>query len=346
MRLLNRALIICLCVAASLSSVVCCTSGAPYELLANGNFVNGLRGWTSEGLVYLEQGYVRIDRYGSISQTVERQDLSLFLELSYDICTVFRVVASPASYARSVVTYYVTDQQGRAEEFAIVGKRHEEFSRGFPEFQTVRIDLSGLFYSRVGRNQTYSVKKVKLALELGFYIFAPYVASVYFRNVSLKRCNPVKLAVQQDHVEFVNRTEFSATIANLGDLDAFNLVVRLDLPADLFVVSEPMIFQRSSLEGGSSWRVSWMIYARSSGSHPITVRVKADQAEAQSSTSVPFRAPQPVTQTTIQTVTNVQTVTTRVIALSVELLVLTVVVAGIIVATVVYAYSSQRKRRL
>ena len=229
MRLLNRALIICLCVAASLSSVVCCTSGAPYELLANGNFVNGLRGWTSEGLVYLEQGYVRIDRYGSISQTVERQDLSLFLELSYDICTVFRVVASPASYARSVVTYYVTDQQGRAEEFAIVGKRHEEFSRGFPEFQTVRIDLSGLFYSRVGRNQTYSVKKVKVALELGFYIFAPYVASVYFRNVSLKRCNPVKLAVQQDHVEFVNRTEFSATIANLGDLDAFNLVVRLDL---------------------------------------------------------------------------------------------------------------------
>jgi len=338
--LLNRALIVCLCIVAGLSSTVRSTYGGPYKLLVNGSFVNGLRGWTSEGLVYLEQGY------GSISQTIERQDLSLFLELSYEVCTVFRIVGSPTSYARSIITYHVADAQGRVEEFTVVGKRHEELGGGFPNFQSVRIDLRELFHKSIGLDQTYSLRKVKVALELGFHIFAPFVSSAYFKNVSLKRCNPAKLVVQQHHNELVDRTELFATVANSGDLDASNLIVRLDVSADLQVVSQPVIFQRSLLEGRSSWQVSWIVSARSSGSYPITIHAMADQAEAQLSALVPVRAPQPVTtQTTIQTVTSIQAVTTRVMTLSIELLVLIVLAVGVIVAVVVYTYSNQRKRR-
>lgn len=345
--MVRKNLVICLYVAASLSLAVRSTYGRPLELLVNGSFLNGLQGWTSLGLVYPEKGYVRIDRYGSITQTVERQDLSPFLELSYEVCTVFRVLGSHTSYARSIITYYVADTQGSVEEFAIVGKYHDELGGSFPNFQTVKIDLWELFHRNIGLDQACSLKKVKVTLELGFNVNPPYTASAYFKNVSMKRCNPVKLVVHQHYSEFPDRTEFFATIMNLGDLDAFDLSVRLDLSADVLVISEPITFERYSLEGGSSWQVSWVISARYSGNHSITVHVKADQTGTELSTSIPVRSPRPTTtQTAIQTVTSIQTVTTKIIALSVDLLVLIILMAGVVVAAVIYAHSRQRKRRL
>jgi len=231
---------------------------------------------------------VAIQHDGEISQTIERQDLSFYLELSYEVRSV---LYDPTASASSEITYYVTDQTGRGDVIAIVGHAQTERQTSF---ERVKVNLFGLFRGNVGPPEAFTLKKVKITLRLTFQGLPLGVAPslAYFRNVSLKRMNPVRLALKERYRESINQTVFSVIIINVGDLDASNIIVRLDLSPDLSIISEKMIFQRPILEGNSSWEVSWTLVSKSSGKYPLTVRVNTDQTERQLQTRIPVQKPE------------------------------------------------------
>ena len=258
------------------------------ELVTNGNFSEGLKGWTTQGGVSLQGSNVVIMHDGEISQTIERQDLSFFLELSYEVRAI---LYNPTASASSLITYYVADPVGRTDEIQIVTHAQKE-TQG--SFGLVKVNLLSLFRQNVGVAESLRLTKVKITLKLTFQglPFGVSPSIVYFRNVSLKRMNPVKLVLEQSYKELRDQTELSVSITNVGDLDASNIVASLDLSSELSIASEKKVFQRSVLEGGSSWQVAWTLTSRSSGTYSVTVKVGSDQTEVRLPVRIPIQKPQ------------------------------------------------------
>lgn len=267
----------------SLSSVPC-SSGAPVELLLNGSFKKGLDGWTVEGTAFLYFESVRIIREGSLSQTVNAPGLSFHLELSYGVRTEFQ---SRASFARSLVTFYVVDMQEKNTQFTVVGEAYREL--GDSGWKDVRLNLLELFRRDVSDTGNFQLSALKVAVELGYVTSVALPLPVaYFRNISLKRVNPVRIVLSEDRCrELPDRTELVVSVTNAGDLDASNLTAILIPSSEIIVISEKTRFERPMLEGRTSWQLSWMLAARSSGVHPVTVRVSYDQGSAELSLGVP-----------------------------------------------------------
>lgn len=273
--------------------------GSPVELLRNGNFRNGLDGWKAEGVAVLDQESIKLVREGSLSQIVERPDLSFYLELSYGVRTE---LPSKTYFARSLVTFYVIDRQKKSDRFTVVGEAHRELGNsGWKDF---KLNLLNRFVRDVGDPESFQLVALKVALELGFNTSVPPPAVACFRNISLKRVNPVRILLHEGRWrEMPDRTELLVSLTNVGDMDAFNLVVTLVSGPEIMVISERSTFDRSTLEGGASWQLSWMLAARSSGAHPVTIRVACDQARGELSLSVPVAGIPQVTTTQTSTMT-------------------------------------------
>jgi len=284
-----------------LLSSVPLSCGAPVELLQNGNFKNGLNGWIVDGTVFLDLESIRMIRQGSLSQTIRSPDLSFYLELSYGVRTE---LPSKKSFARSLVTFYVVDRQGKNAQFTIVGESYGE--PGDSGWKDVRLNLLQLFRRDVGDPGNFQLSALKVAVELWFATSAVFPLPVaYFRNMSLKRVNPVKIVLSESGCrELPDRTELVISVTNVGDLDASNMVVTLASGPEIIVISGKIRFERSTLEGRTSWQLGWMLAARSSGVHPVTVRAGCDQVSAELSVAVPIAGIPQVTTTHISTVTS------------------------------------------
>ncbi len=280
------------------------SSGAPVELLANNGFKNGLEGWTAQGLAFLDGESIKILREGSLSQIVRRTDLSFYLEFSYNVRTE---LPSKKYFARSLVTFYMIDRQRIETRFTVLGQVHEEL--GDSGWKEIRLNLLQLFRDSVGDPGNYQLAALGVTVELGFTSPASPFAVAYFRDISLKRVNPVKiLLVENGYRELPDRTELLVSVTNVGDIDASNLVVTLIPAPELFVVSRTTAFARPALDGGLSWQVSWMLAARSSGMHPVTIRASCDQAVAELSLGISVPGIAQITTTQTVTVTAEQTV--------------------------------------
>lgn len=255
----------------------------PVELLQNGDFREGLREWRVEGIVFLDAESVKILREGSLSQTVQRPDISFHLELSYG---VHIELPSKAYSARSVITFYTNDSKRRGVNFRVIGQIHEE--TGISDWKDVRLDLFQLFKTSAADPQSFNLTALKVTLELGFSVSVPPDAIAYFRRVSLRRVNPTKILIQESGRKILSdRTELSISAKNAGDLDASNLTATLDLSPNTVITSQKS-FSRGTLEGGASWTLSWMLTPKSSGTHLVTVRVVSDQGEAELSLRLPM----------------------------------------------------------
>ncbi len=316
----------------SLLSLVPSSSGAPVELLRNGDLKKGLEGWTVEGLAFLYGESVKILLAGSLSQSVQRPDLSFHLELSYGVRTE---LPSKMYFARSLVTFYMVDRESKDTRHTIVGQAHEML--GDSGWRDVKLDLLQLFRKDVGDPGNFQLKALKVTVELGFITYPSSPGAAYFRNISLRRANPVRILLHEGGCkELPDRAELAVSITNVGDMNASNLVVTLILSPELMVVSGQTTFVRPTLEGGSSWRLGWMLAARSPGVHPVTIRASSDQARAELSLSVPVAGTPRITTTQTVTVTKEQAAE-QVIMAFVQT-VLLVMVALIVVAMVVPLY--------
>jgi len=273
--------------------------GAPVELLTNGGFKKGSEGWRMEGATFLDGESVKIVREGSLSQIVQRPDLSFYLELSYSVRTE---LPSKAYFARSLITFYVIDRQSKSSYFTIIGETHEE--PGNSDWKNVRLDLLKLFRKDAGDPEYFQLTALKVAVELGFTTSVPPPAVSCFRNFSLRRVNPVRILLHEGRWrELPDRTELVVSVTNVGDLNASNLVVMLASGQEIIVISGGAVSNRGTLEGGSSWQLSWMLTAKSSGIHPVTIRAVCDQASAELSLSVPVPGLPQVTTTQTSTMT-------------------------------------------
>jgi len=279
--------------------------GAPVELLQNGSFKNGLEGWIVEGTVSLDMESVRIMRLGSLSQVVRSADLSFHLELSYRVRTD---LPSKASFARSLVTFYVVDRQRRDNHFTIVGDTHGGL--GDSGWKDVRLNLLQLFRDDIGDPGNFQLSALKVTVELGFTTYVTFPLPVaYFRSISLRRVNPVKILLSESgRRELPDKTELIISLTNAGDVDASNLVVTLIPSADIIVISEATRFERPTLEGRTSWQLSWMLAARSSGLYPVVIKAGCDQGSVELSLSVPIPAFPQITTTHTSTVTSISTI--------------------------------------
>jgi len=288
-----------LAVPLALFSLVPPSFGAPVELLVNGNFKNGLEGWSIEGTIFLDGESIRIIREGLLSQTVRRPDLSFYLELSYSVRTE---LVSKVYFARSLVTFYVIDRENKNNHFTIVGDVHVEL--GNSDWKEIRLKLYELFRRDVGNPESFQLAALRVNLELGFTTSVPPPSAACFRNISLKRVNPVRiLLTRSEGTQLPDRTELVVLVTNVGDLDASNLVVTLISTSEVVVISESTAFRRPLLDGGASWHLSWMLIARTSGTHPITIRAGSDQAEAELSLRVSIQGMPQITTTQTSTMT-------------------------------------------
>jgi len=280
-------------------SLVSSSFGAPVELLVNGNFKKGSEGWRTEGAAFLDGESIKIVREGSLSQIVQRPDLSFYLELSYSVRTE---LPSKAYFARSLVTFYVIDRQSKNSYFTIIGEIYDEL--GNSNWKDVKLDLLKLFRKDAGDPENFQLTALKIAVELGFTASVPPPAVSCFRNFSLKRVNPVRILLHEGRWrELPDRTELVVSVTNVGDLNASNLVVMLMSSQEIVVISGGAVSNRGTLEGGSSWQLSWMLAARSSGVHPVTIRVVCDQTSAELSVSVPVPGIPQITTTRTSTMT-------------------------------------------
>lgn len=311
--------------------------GAPVELLVNGSFKDGLKGWVVEGVALLDVEGVRILREGSLSQIVQRPDLSFHLEFSYLVRTE---LPSKVYFARSVVTFYVVDREKRNDNFTIVGEAHRE--TGSSDWREVRLDLLRLFRRDVGDPENFQVTALKVAVELGFTAAVPAPAVACFRNIGLRRVNPARILVNEDgRREFPDRTELIVSVVNVGDMDAFNMVVTLIPTPEIVVISERTSFERPALEGRESWRLSWMLAARSSGVHRVVVRVRSDQAGAELSISVPVAGIPQITTTSMSTMTVERTSETIIVVFT---QIAFLVMLALLIVVVVIPIIQSRKR--
>jgi len=251
--------------------------GGPVELLQNGDFRDGLREWKIEGVAFLDAEGVKILREGLLSQTVRRPDLSFYLELSY---SVRKELPSNAYFARSVITFYTNDSKGKGLNFTVIGQTHGEL--GISSWKDIKLNLFQLFKSSAADPESFHLTALKVTLELGFTVSVPPPAVAYFRNISLKRANPTKILIQESGQKVLSdRTELAISVTNVGDIDASNLIATLNLPSDTVIISEKTSFSRETLEGGARWILNWMLISKSSGMHPVTVRVVSDQGEVE-----------------------------------------------------------------
>jgi len=307
--------------------------GAPVELLVNGNFKNGLEGWNAEGTVFLDRESIKIQREGSLSQIVQRPDLSFYLEFSYGVRTE---LPTYAYFARSLVTFYVVDREKKDTHFTIVGESHVEL--GSSDWKNVKLDLLKLFKRSVGDPENFQLTALKIALELGFTTPLRPPAVAFFRNISLKRVNPVRILIHEiKWRELPDRTELVVSVTNVGDSDASNLVVTLTSSPETIVIFGRNMFNRSALEGCSSWQLSWMLAARSSGVHWVTVKASCDHGAAELSICVPVPGIPQVTTTQTTTVTTIPHASDEVIFVFVQLtfLVMVALLIGLIVIPII-----------
>jgi len=310
--------------------------GAPVELLVNGNFKNGLEGWRMDGMGCLDGESIRIVREGSLSQAVRRPDLSFYLELSYSVRTE---LVSKVYFARSVVTFYVIDRERKDSRFTIVGDAYVEL--GNSDWRDVRLNLRELFRRDVGNPESFQLVALTVSMELGFTASVPAPSAAYFRNISLKRVNPVRiLLTRSEGTQVPDRTELVVLVTNVGDLDASNLVATVIPTPEIVVISGSTTFQRPQLDGGTSWRLSWMLVGRSPGTHPVTIRVGSDQAEAELSLSVSMPGTPQITTTQTFTMT-VERTAEQVVVLFVQIAFL-VMAALLIVAVILPIVQSRR----
>jgi len=317
-------------------SLVPSSFGAPVELLVNGNFKDGLEGWRMDGTGFLDGESIRIVREGSLSQAVRRPDLSFYLELSYSVRTE---LVSKAYFARSIVTFYVIDREKKGSQFTIVGDVHVEL--GNSGWKDVRLNLRELFRRDVGNPESFQLVALTVSMELGFTTSVPPPSTAYFKNISLKRVNPVRILLTKgEGSQLPDRTELVVLVTNVGDLDASNLTVRLIPTPEVVVISGSTTFQRSLLNGGVSWHLSWMLVARSSGTHPVTIRVGSDQAEAELSLGVSIPGTPRITTTQISTMT-VERTAEQVVVLFVQIAFLAMA-ALLIVAVILPIVRSRR----
>ena len=311
----------------ALFSLVPPSFGAPVELLVNGNFKNGLEGWMIEGTTFLDGESIRIVREGSLSQIVQRPDLSFHLELSYSVRTE---LVSKVYFARSLVTFYVIDRE-KNSRFTIIGDVHVEL--GNSGWRDVRLKLYELFRRDVGNSESFRLVALRISMELGFTTSVPPPSAACFRSISLKRVNPVRILLTKGEcTQLPDRTELVVLVTNVGDVDASNLVVALIPTSEVVVISESAIFRRPLLDGGASWRLSWMLIARTSGTHAIAIRAGSDQAEAELSLSVSIQGIPQITTTQTSTIT-VERVDEQVVVLFVQTAFL-VMVAFLIVVVI------------
>jgi hypothetical protein len=311
---------------------------APVELLQNGSFKNGLEGWTKEGMAFVDGEDVRIVREGSLSQIVRRPDLSFHLELAYNLRTE---LPSQAYFARSLVTFYLVGRNGKSNNFTIVGERHSEL--GDSGWKETRLSLLQLFKREIGDQADFQLLALRVTIELGFTISAhpPGVASL--RNVSLRRVNPARILLQSALVELPDRTELIVTATNVGDMNASNIIATMIPPPETIVISRNVVFLRSTLEGGASWQLSWVLAAKSSGVRPITIKVSCDQTGTELSLGVPLPGIPYVTTPQATTVT-VERVTDQVNeAVLVFLLTALLVLLAFLILTIVLPIAQSRK---
>jgi len=317
-------------------SLVPSSFGAPVELLVNGNFKNGLEGWRIEGMGFLDGESIRIIREGSLSQAVRRPDLSFYLELSYGVRTE---LVSKVYFTRSLVTFYVIDRERKDSRFTIVGDVYVEL--GSSDWRGVRLNLRELFRRDVGNPESFQLVALTVSMELGFTSPVPPPSTAYFKNISLKRVNPVRILLTHGgHNQLPDRTELIVLVANAGDVDASNLVVTLIPTPEIVIISEKITFERSILVGGTTWHLSWMLVAKSSGMYPVTIRAGSDQARAELSLSVSIPGVPQVTTTQTSTVT-VERAAEQVVVLFVQTAFL-VMVVFLIVAVVLPIMQSRR----
>jgi len=277
--------------------------GAPVELLQNGNFKNGLDGWMAEGVVLLDEGGIKILREGALSQVIQKPDLSFYLVLSYNVRTE---LPSSVYFARSLVTFYIVDQQGKDARFTVVGQAHVE--TGNSNWKNVMVDLFNLFRRDVGDPRLFQLRALKMTMELGFTTSVPPPAVAYFKDISLRRANPVRILLQEGkHRELPDRTELLVSVSNVGDVDASELVVTLISSSGIMVISQNTTFVRPTLTGGASWQVSWMLVARSTGKHTVTIRAYSEEtmAPTELSVTVPIPGVSSITMTHTTTVQEV-----------------------------------------
>jgi len=279
---------------------------------------------------------IRIVREGSLSQAVRRPDLSFYLELSYSVRTE---LVSKVYFARSVVTFYVIDRERKDSRFTIVGDAYVEL--GNSDWRDVRLNLRELFRRDVGNPESFQLVALTVSMELGFTASVPAPSAAYFRNISLKRVNPVRiLLTRSEGTQVPDRTELVVLVTNVGDLDASNLVATVIPTPEIVVISGSTTFQRPQLDGGTSWRLSWMLVGRSPGTHPVTIRVGSDQAEAELSLSVSMPGTPQITTTQTFTMT-VERTAEQVVVLFVQIAFL-VMAALLIVAVILPIVQSRR----
>jgi len=205
-------------------------------------------------------------------------------------------------FARSLVTFYVVDRNGKANNFTVVGERHGKL--GDSGWKETRLSLLQLFRKEIGDLTDFQLSAIKIAIELGFTAPVPPPAAASIRNVSLRRVNPVRILLNENlRRQLADRTELVVSATNVGDIDASNLVATLVLPPQVVLISENTVIVRSMLEGGASWQLNWMLAAKSSGTHPITVKVSSDHGGTELSLSVPIPGMPQVTTTQTTKVT-------------------------------------------
>ncbi len=325
-----------------LLSSVPCSLGSPVELLRNGNFKNGLDGWKTEGVAFLDEESIKMVREGSLSQIVERPDLSLYLELSYGVRTE---LPSKTYFARSLVTFYVIDRQKKNSRFTIVGEAHQEL--GNSRWKEFKLSLLKRFLRDVGDPESFQLVALKVALELGFNTSVPPPAVACFRNISLKRVNPARILLHEGRWrEMLDRTELLISLTNVGDMDASNLVVTLISGPEILVISERSAFDRSTLEGGASWQLSWMLATRLSGVHSVTITVASDQTGAELSLSVPVAGIPRMTATQTSTITVEKEQPTKDVLVVFAQIAFLVMVAFVVFAMVIPIILSRRGREV
>jgi len=289
-----------------------------------------------DGTGFLDGESVRIIREGSLSQTVQRPDLSFYLELSYSVRTE---LVSKAYFARSVVTFYVIDREKKSSQFTIVGDVFVEL--GNSDWRDVRLNLRELFRRDVGIHESFQLVALRVSMELGFTTSVPPPSAACFRNISLKRVNPVRILLTKGEcAQLSDRTELVVLVTNVGDVDASNLVATLISTPEVVVISGSTTFQRPQLDGGASWHLSWMLIARSSGTHPVTIRVGSDQAEAELSLGVSIPGIPQITTTRTSTMA-VERTAEQVVVLFVQIAFL-VMAAFLIVAVILPMVQSRR----